>query len=442
MENRLPRFLGPIGAALFTVGWTIGSAIFRVPGQVATGAGSVSVSLFLWIAGGVVALCGAYCYAELSVRLPRSGSEYVYTVTAYGPFVGFIMAWSTLFGAPIATAAVARAFADYFAVLWPLDEMPRRFLAAAMIAVLGGIATASTPGATRIAGLAGAGKLLALLALAAAAFFFTGAHPPAPAAAPPTQGLAALGPAIVAILWAYDGYSAAALLAGEVRTPQRTLPLGLLLGLALIAVAYVGTNIAYFHVLGFAGVATSEAVAAQTLGAAIGPRAAQVIAVLVMCSTLGTVAAQCLGQSRYYLAPAVDGLLPRRLARIWPSTKTPGTAVLALTTFAMLFVLFGDYSALIGAVALVNYPLCALALSGTMVLRRRLGPPSGFSMPLYPLPLFIFISGIFAMVVASVAADPKAILYALVLPVTGSMLYWATRRRAAFEAARALHGEA
>jgi len=94
-------------------------------------------------------------------------------------------------------------------------------------------------------------------------------------------GLGQLGPAFVAILWAYDGYSASTMLAGEVRTPQRTLPVGLLLGLAFIAAAYVGTNIVYFHVLGFDGVASSEAVAAQTLAAAIGPRAAQVIALLV-----------------------------------------------------------------------------------------------------------------------------------------------------------------
>ncbi|MBM3908338.1 MAG: amino acid permease [Gemmatimonadetes bacterium] len=426
--DRLPRLLGPISAALFTVGWTIGSAVFRVPGQVASGAGSISASLMLWIGGGVVALCGAYCYAELSVRLPRSGSEYVYTYTAYGPFLGFLIAWATLFGAPMAVAAVARAFADYFSVIWPLGEMPRRLLAASVIAMLGGIAALSTLTSTRIAGLAGVGKLLALLALALTALLFTGTHPVAAPPPPSVGGLAALGPAFVAILWAYDGYASVAGLAGEVRTPQRTLPIGLLLGLGFIATAYVGTNIAYFHVLGFNGVATSETVAAQTLGAAIGPRAAQVIAVLVMCSTLGTVAAQCIGQSRYYLAPAEDGLFPRWLARVWPRTQTPGNAVLAMTVVAMAFVLSGGYSAIIGAYALVWYPFLAVALFGTVILRRRNGVPTGFSMPLYPLPLIVFIAGIAAMCVASVAADPKALLVALFVPATGSVVYAAGRR--------------
>jgi len=422
-QDRLPRFLGPLGAALFTVGWTIGSAVFRVPGQVATGAGSITASLVLWAGGGVVALCGAYCYAELSVRLPRSGGEYVYTVAAYGPFLGFLLAWSAFFGAPMSVAAVARAFSDYFAVIWPLGEIPRRILAASAIALLGGIAVVSTPASTRVASVAGVGKLLALLALGVTGLFFTGTHATTPTMPVSEGGFAALGPAFVAILWAYDGFASVTTLAGEVRTPQRTLPVGLLLGLAFIAAAYVGTNIVYFHVLGFSGVASSEAVAAQTLGAAIGPRSAQVIALLVMCSTLGTVAAQCVGQSRYYLAPAEDGLFPAWLARVWRHTNTPANAVIAMSAVAMLFVLSGGYSAIIGAYALVWYPFVALALASAVVLRRREGPPRGFSMPLYPLPLVVFVAGIAAMVAASIADDPRALLVALFVPVTGSIVY-------------------
>jgi APA family basic amino acid/polyamine antiporter len=172
-------------------------------------------------------------------------------------------------------------------------------------------------------------------------------------------------------------------------------------------------------------------VAAQTLGAAIGPRAAQVIAVLVMCSTLGTVAAQCIGQSRYYLAPAEDGLFPKWLARVWPRTQTPGNAVLAMTFVAIAFVLSGGYAAIIGAYALVWYPFLAVALCGAIVLRRRHGAPTGFAMPLYPLPLIVFVAGIVAMCVASVAADPNAVLIALFVPVTGAAVYAVAHRRGA-----------
>ncbi len=431
-QDRLPRFIGPFAAAFYTVGWTIGSAVFRVPGQVATSAGSVTASLLLWAGGGVVALCGAYCYAELGVRVPRSGAEYAYCYASYGRFVGFLMAWCVLFSTPMAVSAVARAFADYFAVIWPLDEVRRRILAASVIAVLGSLAAFSTRASLRLAGLAGAGKLFALLALGVTGLLFTGVHPGAATAAPPVSGLGQLGPAIVAILWAYDGYMAAATLAGEVREPQRTLPVGLLLGLAFIAFAYIGTNIVYFHVLGFNGVATSEAVAAQTLAAAIGPRAAQVIAALVMCSTLGTVAAQMVGQPRYYLAPAEDGLFPKWLARVSPHRATPANAVLALAAVAIVFVLSGGYSALIGVYAIVGYPMVALSLLGAVALRRRHGPPTGFSMPLYPLPLVGFVFGIAAMCIASIAANPIALVYALFVPVTGTLLYAAARRRGAF----------
>jgi APA family basic amino acid/polyamine antiporter len=429
-QDRLPRFLGPIGAALFTVGWTIGSAVFRVPGQVAAGAGSTAASLALWAGGGVIALCGAYCYAELSVRLPRSGGEYVYAFTAYGPWVGFLVAWCTLFSAPMAVAAVARAFADYAAVIWPLEETQRRILAAGVIAVLGSVAALSTPASARLAGLAGVGKLLALLALAVTGLAFTDTHP---APAPPANvgGIGQIGPAMVAILWAYDGYAAATSLAGEVRTPQRTLPIGLLLGLGCIAAAYIGTNIVYFTVLGFHGVVTSEAVAAQTLAAAIGPRAAQLIAWMVMASTLGTLAALCVGQPRYYLAPAEDRLMPSWLAKVSARTATPSNAVLSLAGLAILFVVSGGYAALIGAYALVWYPLLAVALFGSVVLRRRAGPPAGFSMPFYPLPLIVFALGIAAMFAWSVVADPIALVYALFVPTTGTAVYAVLRRRGA-----------
>jgi APA family basic amino acid/polyamine antiporter len=193
-------------------------------------------------------------------------------------------------------------------------------------------------------------------------------------------------------------------------------------------------------VLGFNGVATSEAVAAQTLAAAIGPRAAQVIAILVMCSTLGTLAAQCVGQSRYYLAPAEDGLFPKSLARVWQTTKTPANAVIALTAVAIFFVVSGGYSAIIGAYALVWYPFLALALASAVVLRRREGPPQGFSMPLYPLPLVVFIAGIVAMVAASIADDPRALLVALFVPVTGTVVYAIARRRGAFGGSTRMRG--
>ena len=125
------------------------------------------------------------------------------------------------------------------------------------------------------------------------------------------------------------------------------------------------------NVLGFNAVAASDAVAAQTLAAAVGPRSAQVIAVLVMASTLGTLAAQSVGLPRYYFAPAEDGLFPKWLTRLTSRALTPANAVVTLGGGSMLFVILGGYSGLIGAYVLVAYPLGALALMGALVLRRR-----------------------------------------------------------------------
>ncbi len=427
--QRLPRFLGPISAALFTVGWTIGSAIFRVPGEVAANVGSVSGSLALWVAGAIVALCGAFCYVEMSVRLSRSGSEYAFAHAAYPPIVAFLIAWSVLLSAPAAGAAVARAFADYFAFLWPLGEMGRRILAASAIATLASIAMLSTVAGARIATLAAAGKLLALAGIAAAGLMVVEPASAVSGAGISPSGLSRFGPAMVAIIWAYDGFQSTAVLAGEVRTPQRTLPIGLILGLAIVAVAYVGMNVVYFRALGLDGVAASDAVAAQTLAAVVGPRGARIIAALVMMSTFGTLAAQAVGYPRYLFAPAEDRLFPSWLARVSPHRATPANAIATLASIAIVLVALGGYARLINISVLVNYPLIVVALAGAVRLRNAQGRPANFSMPLYPLPLIVFAGGIAMAVAASVVNDPGALLYAAGVPLSGAAVYAIHRTR-------------
>jgi APA family basic amino acid/polyamine antiporter len=388
----------------------------------------VSGSLALWAAGAVVALCGAFCYVELSVRVSRSGSEYAFAHAAYPPIVAFLIAWSVLLSAPAAMAAVARAFADYFAFLWPLEETGRRVLAASAIATLASIAMFSTVAGARIATAAATGKLLALLGIAIAGLLVAA---PAPAVLPAgisPSGLSRFGPAMVAIIWAYDGFQSTAVLAGEVRTPQRTLPIGLILGLGIVAVAYIGLNVVYFRVLGLAGVAGSDAVAAQTLAAAVGSQGARIIAALVMMSTFGTVAAQAVGYPRYLFAPADDRLFPSWLARVSPRRATPANAIATLAAVAIVLVALGGYSRLINISVLVNYPLIVVALFGAAILRRTRGVPVGFSMPLYPMPLIVFSAGIAMAVTASIMNDAGALFYAAGVPISGALVY-ALRRR-------------
>lgn len=422
--ERLPRVLGPFGAAVFTVGFTIGSAVFRVPSLVASSTGSVAVSMLLWVIGGVVALCGAFCYSELSVRIQRPGSEYTYGAAAWGPMVGFLIAWATLLSGPASVAAVARAFADYLSVLVTLDESRRRLVAAGLICALTVIAVLSTKASTRLASMAGVAKLTAILSVVAVGLWYRGAIPDAPVLASSGSNMwMHLGPAMVAIIWAYDGFQCVSLLAGEVKTPQRTLPVGLIVGLGLVMTCYLLLNVTYFHVLGLNGVAAAPTVAATTLSVVLGPVGARLIAALVMTCTLGTVAAQCVSMPRYYLAPAEDGVFPGFLARVSERARTPVNAIVLLGGVAISLVVSGGYLFLIRLVVLSLYPLVCVALLGAVRLRRRDGPPTGFSMPLYPLPLIVFVAGITIAVISSLFDDPMGSMFGIAMPIVGAVIY-------------------
>jgi len=428
MNPALPRILGPLGATLFVVTYSIGTAIFLVPGIVAANAGSAGMSIALWLVAGLLMLFGSLCYSELAVRLPHSSGEYRYMIAGWGPRLAFMFAWTSIFAMPVAVAAVARGFADYLAAIWPIGEGARRAAAAVAIAVFFSISIASTRAATRLAGIAASAKLLALLAVALAGILATAGRAEATAAPAGGGQLTQLATGLVAIIWAFDGSMSAASIAGDVRDPGRTIPRALFTGLAIITAVYVLVNLAYFHVLGYAGVAGSDAVAAASLEAILGPAGARVIAVMVMASALGTMAAQSVGNPRYFLGPAEDGLFPARLAAISPRTLTPVNAILVTAALAIGLVTLGGYAFLIRIYVLSYYPLVVVALFAAMRLRAREGKPGGFSMPLYPLPLLVYGTGIVGICAASAFADPVGAAFGVLVPLSGAVVY-ALRRR-------------
>jgi APA family basic amino acid/polyamine antiporter len=279
-----------------------------------------------------------------------------------------------------------------------------------------------------VAGIAGVAKLLAILGVIILGFSFRGDTHAVVSQGVSFRGWLHVGPAFVAIIWAYDGFQSVALLGGEVRTPRRTLPFGLFLGLGMVTLAYLLLNLTYLKVLGVAGVAAAETVAATTLRVVMGPAGERVVAILIMMCTLGTLAAQCVGNPRYFFAPAEDGLFPSWLARLSKRSATPANAITLLAVIAVTLVLSGGYVVLIRLAVLTIYPLICVALLGAIRLRRREGPPMEFSMPLYPLPLVVFCGGIAITCVASAADDPVGLGWAVAMWIVGAIIYRVTER--------------
>jgi APA family basic amino acid/polyamine antiporter len=392
--------------------------------------------LVWWALGGLVVFAGALAYAELAVRLPESGGEFVYLDRAFGPRWAFLFGWINLvLAGPASVAAVARIFADYFGRQVVLTEMATRGVAAGLIALLTLVAVTSTRSHAAVVTAATIAKLGAIAVVLVVAFFVFGA--PAGVADAPMELAAAgshdvtfasLALALTSIIFAYKGFQTVTLVAGEVRDPQRTLPRGLLLGSGLIVGVYLLLNIAYVKVLGFEAVRGSAAVAVDTMERAVGAGGAVFVAVMVMVSTFGTVSAQILGYPRLAWSMADRGLLIPRLAKL-SSRGTPAAATLVVGALSIILVLAGAFSFLTRLAVMALYPLMALTLVGAMRLRRIDGEPQGFRMPWYPVPILVFCAIVAFMTIFSAIGDPKAAAISAGALAAGALVYGMRRVR-------------
>lgn len=430
----LPRRLGVWSAAAAAVGLTIGSGIFRVPATVAAESGSVGAIALVWILGGVITLCGALTIAELAAAFPRAGGIYVYLREAYGPMAAFLFGWSWFFIRSAASAGTALVFVAYLGTFVPLDGLAQRAAAVGLIVLVGAANYRSVRLGAAIQDASTLAKVLAIL-LAAAAIFALGearggAFAVAPTFAP--AGAGGIGLALVAALFAYDGWIAATLIAGEVRDPGRALPRALAWGTAIIVITYLTINVAYLYALPLADLAASKAVAVDAMTRVSGPGGAAVIAALVMLSTFGGLNAGLMTGPRVYYAMAEDGLFFRRVAAVHPRFGTPHVAVVMLVVLTALNASVRTFEQLAEAFVLLLYPFLALTVAAVFVLRRRrpdLERP--YRTTGYPLVPAIFLVGTVAMMGNALLERPAATLLAAGIVALGVPVYfaWSARSR-------------
>ena len=430
----LPRRLGFWETTLIVIGVTIGSGVFRVPASVADTVGSPAGVAAVWVAGGIIALCGALSLAELAAAFPEPGGVFVYLREVYGRAVAFLFGWMYLFVGPTGVAAVAVVFGEYLGRLLGLSGVGVRLLAAGAIIGVTAASYRSVRGASVLQGAATLGKVAALVAIVVVAFLLgdgsAGAFGAgAPAATDARWG--GVGLALVAALWAYNGFQDMLPVAGEVRDPGRSLPRALLAGTAVVVAIYLSANAAYLHVLPYAALRTSPLVASDTMVRVVGAAGAAAVASAVIVSTFGTVNALVLTQPRVFYAMADAGLLFRSLARVHPRFATPHVAIVGYSAVAVVAVLVRSFEQLAEAFVLGVWPFLALAVAGVIVLRRRrpeLARP--YRTPWYPVVPLVFISGTLWVVGSALVARPVTTLGGIVLTLLGLPVYALWRRMA------------
>ena len=434
--------LGTFSGTMLVVGGIIGAGIFLSPAVVAQRVGSASLTLGAWGLGAVVAIIGGFIYAELGARRPLAGGTYIYLRDAFGPLPAFLYGWSLfLVIATGAIAAVAMTGASYLATLLSLDASMVRPLAIGLIALL----TMLNILGVRIG--ATTGNVLTLLKLGAiavlifAALLLSPSHalPVSSAAAVPpvvpTGSMAivfAMGAALVPVLFSYGGWQQTNAVAEELIDPARTLPRALILGVMVVVATYMLVNLAYLRALGVAGLAASQAPAADAMFVYLGAPGRTLITFGIVTSTVGFLGMVILMSARVYHAMAADGLFFRSMAELHPKTRTPIAALLGQGFVAFALLLTGTYGQLLDYVVFADWIFFGATAASLFVLRARdarLGIHPVVRVPLHPWSTMIFIAAALYVVLGSIRSNPVNALYgsgliALGLPV---YLYWRSK---------------
>src|SRR2546427_5696845 len=424
------RRLGLFSGTMAVVGGIIGGGIFRTPATVAERLRSPGLVLLAWVIGGIVALIGAFCFGELGHRRPRAGGGYVYLRETFGPLPAFLYGWTlVLVIATGAIAAVSVTFADYMLALVGLPHRYSPALAVAAIVFLSAINYIGVRPAAITQNIFTLLKLTALALLIGAGVFLAAPPPPSAALSPPPS-FAAIGGALVPILFTYGGWQQTNFIAEEIIEPERNLPRALVLGVTIVVTVYLLTNLAYLRVLGHAGLAASTAPAADTIKAVLGPAGGKIIAAGIALSTFGFLNLVILVTPRVLQAMAADGVFFRRFAILHPAYQTPTAAIVALATFAVALTLTGTFGQLVDYVTFGDWIFFGLTAAALFIYRKRdQSPISGFRVPAYPATVIIFVLAAAYVVFSSIVSNPRnaAIGAGLIGLGVPAFLYWRSR---------------
>ncbi len=430
------RKLTLFDATMIVISGIIGSGIFINPYIVAQTVKTPFLILAVWVAGGALALAGAFVFAELSTVMPRVGGQYAFFREAFHPLVAFLHGWSLLLIIQSgATAGVAVAFASY---LRPLLGVSEAAVTPMAVAILLGLAIFHAlgikPGAVLI-DVVTFGKTLAIVLLTIGAFLLTKGSgitfdPPLP---PDLRGgalLSAFLAGLVPVMFSYGGWQNVNFVAEEVLDPLRNLPRAILIGVVCVIAVYVTANVAYVHVLTAPVLAASRTPAADMASIFLGEFGAKAIGLLIVISTFGFINLAMLSAPRVYYAMGADGVFFRSLGRLSPRFHTPVAAILLQGVLASLFALSNRYDELVRYAVFADWIFFALAGLALIVFRRKMPEaPRPHPVPLYPLTPILFALVGFGIVANTFVTDWKNARMGAIIIMLGVPVYYGWRAR-------------
>jgi APA family basic amino acid/polyamine antiporter len=419
------------------IGTMIGSGIFINPANVAREVGTPGIMLLVWVVGGALSFFGALAIGELAAAYPQAGGIYVYLREAYGSGIAFLFGWTAFLvveSGTIATLAVgfSTKYLPYFVTISPLQA---KVVSVSLIAILAAVNVLGVKKGAFLMNVLTSVKFVGLIGVCVFVFIFASgstANFVHGSVAESAQGglLGNFGVALVAALWAYKGWETSTYSAGELRRPERLLPLGLFIGTVCVIVLYILANLAYLYVFPIARMAASNRIAADVMEAAVGSIGASIIALIILSSMTGTANGHLLTSPRVFYAMAKDGLFFKGVARVHPTYLTPYVSIIVLATWAALLSLSGTFEQLFSFVIFGFWIFMGLTVLGVMILRRKRPElPRPYKTWGYPVtPILFILSSVFLTVNSLVHAFWNSFI-GLALIALGIPVYYVWKRR-------------
>ncbi|PYJ92707.1 MAG: amino acid transporter [Verrucomicrobia bacterium] len=430
------RQLGLFDAIMIVMGGIVGAGIFANPSEVAHRVHTPFLILGVWVLGGLFAMCGAFIWAELAMRLPAAGGQYLYLREAYHPAVAFVYGWGLLLITQTGgMAAVAVIFASYFRALTGADWNSSAIAVIALLTLAG----INCLGARTGSNVQSALMLLKIGAIAALVMIgFTAGHGSLrlePFLGEPASFglLKSIGAAMVPIAFAYGGWQTATFLAGEMRDARRDLSRGLLIGVTGVVALYLAVNLACLRVLGPVGLDATTTPASNVMRIALGERGAQWIAAGIAVSTLGFLSQSMLTAPRVYYAMARDGLFFKSVGKLFGKSGTPVVAIVLQGLAAIIIALSGTYGEILNFEVTVDFIFFGMTAASLFILRRRsIGSDVvTYRVPGHPFTTILFVLSCAGIVISAVIASSRnsAIALCIMLAALPVYYFWTRFRR-------------
>jgi APA family basic amino acid/polyamine antiporter len=439
MAEKLQRRLGIVPATNIVVANMIGAGIFTTTGLLMAGLNNPLLMLSLWIAGGVIALCGALSYGELGASMPEAGGEYFFLSKLYHPAFGFLSGWVSFtvgFPAPIAASAIG--FSEYFCKALPVipgwfertglltHASMLKLIAIAVIVTFTIIHSRGIKYGSLVQNILTYMKVALILLLLIAGFTYgqgdTGNFTSGSGLSGGFAGWKSAGLSLMWIMFAYSGWNASTYVGSEIRNPLKTIPWSLILGTTIVMILYLGLNILYIYAINPTDIKGVVAVGGLAMGNLFGRSAEILFSLLIAFALFSSLSAFVIIGPRIYYSMAKDGLFFNVVARIHPRHKVPSNSIVLQSAISVILVLSGSFEQVLTYMgfALGIFPI--MAVLGTIRLRKR--NMSVLKIKGFPFVQLIYVLSAVAILILSFMERPKESSIALITVLAGIPVYF------------------